>query len=119
MKVLVNSYLNFAQNTAGGVYSKVCNFIKSFAEEANAICLHRKAFVYKKTIWFIPWEAKKISIYDVEKDTISYLNICDEEKRRFAYWDAYKKKNIILPHSYIPYPCHKQDKDRSVHGSTS
>ena len=29
MKVLVNSYLNFAQNTAGGVYSKVCNFIKS------------------------------------------------------------------------------------------
>ena len=32
----------------------VCNFIKSFAEEANAICLHRKAFVYKKTIWFIP-----------------------------------------------------------------
>ena len=29
MKILVNSYLNFAQNTAGGVYSKVCNFIKS------------------------------------------------------------------------------------------
>lgn len=29
MKVLVNSYLNFAQNTAGGVYSKVTNFIKS------------------------------------------------------------------------------------------
>lgn len=29
MKVLVNSYLNFAQNTAGGVYSKVHNFIKS------------------------------------------------------------------------------------------
>lgn len=29
MKVLINSYLNFAQNTAGGVYSKVINFIKS------------------------------------------------------------------------------------------
>lgn len=29
MKVLVNSYYNFAQNTAGGVYSKVINYIKS------------------------------------------------------------------------------------------
>ncbi len=29
MKILVNSYLNFAQNTAGGVYSKVNNYIKS------------------------------------------------------------------------------------------
>lgn len=29
IKVLVNSYLNFAQNIAGGVYSKVLNHIKS------------------------------------------------------------------------------------------
>lgn len=29
MKILVNSYYNFAQNTAGGVYSKVMNYIHS------------------------------------------------------------------------------------------
>ena len=29
MKILVNSYYNFAQNTAGGVYSKVINYIHS------------------------------------------------------------------------------------------
>ena len=29
MKILVNSYYNFAQNTAGGVYSKVMNYLKS------------------------------------------------------------------------------------------
>lgn len=36
MKVLVNSYLNFAQNTAGGVYSKVINYIKS-AQQSDVL----------------------------------------------------------------------------------
>ena len=52
MKVLVNSYLNFAQNTAGGVYSKVINYINS----AKGSCILIKPF----DIWH-----DKIIDYDI------------------------------------------------------
>lgn len=71
-----------------------CSFITVFEGECVAPCLHRKAFVCGNEIWFMPCEAKKIAMYDVDKGEMQYYKILDCEKP-IAYWNGYRDGDIL------------------------
>ncbi len=49
------------------------HFKKYFFHEYKIATLYYKAYVYERSIFFIPWEASNIAIYDVDTNDMSYI----------------------------------------------
>lgn len=71
-----------------------CSFITVFEGEYVAPCLHRKAFVYGNEIWFMPCEAERIAMYDINKKVVQYYEIKNRVKS-VAYWNGYRVGDVL------------------------
>lgn len=61
--------------------SRKVTYIGSFQAEQESYCMYIRSFLYKDEIWFIPEDAKKISILNMHNMQIGYISIhADKEK---------------------------------------
>lgn len=71
-----------------------CSYLQMFPKEkASARRLHTKAFLYENKIFFIPCTAKNISIYDIEKDNITSIELKEVDSQKYPWYLAGNKFN--------------------------
>ena len=57
------------------------SFLKYFSSELITSSLYSRAYYFEKKIFFIPWEAEKVAIVNLNTLNISYLDVVDRETK--------------------------------------
>jgi len=77
-------------------------YVCSFEGEANAICLYRKAFLCGNEIWFMPWEAKRVALFNVDTQEMTYFDVGKTKSSSWddGFYDGFKRNYKLY---FIPY----------------
>lgn len=81
--VSIEKYIFFSNWISNGLYrlnieTGNCELVTLFLEEENSSHLHNYAFLCLNKIWFIPSAGKKIACYNIEKNSMKYIDLPKE-----------------------------------------
>lgn len=89
----IGEYIYFSAMYINGLFrysmkTGICEYLTSFEKDVIAVCLHRRVFVYENQLFFMPWEAKYVSIYNIDTNEMSYIDASDFKKGQFTFIDG-------------------------------
>lgn len=85
---MFNGLFRINMNTGECTYQRMFQNEKPFAKR-----LHTKAFLCKNKIYFIPCAADYISVYDIEKDNITAIEIKEADLKKYPWYLKNNKFN--------------------------
>ncbi len=77
---IIMSLLEMNGLVKANIHTGLVQFIDFFEGESTIYQLHSKSVLYQDKVFFLPWNAKRIAIYDTTNKSLQYIDTNNDEK---------------------------------------